>query len=184
VEEGKTLRELSRNIFAAFLCLTFLIGPTESEPTPSAPYAWWQTSCDTFHTGLATVVAVFFREFPVTDQMANDKGKTRAVTFEPGGLGVRLGERRFAVRKADIKTVLVRALGNPSDNRGSAFELTITTADGPLTGGPIGAIELHCWRGIESVITKYPNTKIVGSPPMLDVPLRDTDNNIIRKPYE
>jgi hypothetical protein len=86
---------------------------------------------------------------------------------------VRSGELRFAVLKADIKTVLVRALGNPSDNRGSAFELTITTAKRPLTGGPIGTIELHCWRGIEAVITKYPSTQIIGSPPMLDVTSRN-----------
>ena len=184
MEEGKTLRALIRNTLATFLSLTFPIGGTGSALTSSVPYAWWQTSCDSFHTAPATVVAVFFREFPVTDQTANDKGKSRSLTFEPGGLGVRLGERRFAVQAADIKRVSVRALGDPSDNRGSAFELTITTTNGLLAGGPIGTIELHCWRGIESVIAKYPNTKIIGSPPMLDVPLRDTDNNIVREPHE
>jgi hypothetical protein len=148
-------------------------------PNADHPYTWWQTSCESFHAEPNVVIAVFFREFPVTDKTANDKEKSRAVTFEPGGMGVRLGERRFAVRTTDIKTVMVRALGNPPDNRGSAFELTITATNGVLTGGPMGAIELSCWREIESVITKYPSTQIIGSPPVLDVPLRDKDNNVI-----
>jgi hypothetical protein len=142
-------------------------------------YAWWQTSCERFQTEPDLVVAVFLREFPMRDQTANDRAKSRAITFESTGLGVRLGERRFAVRATDVKIVSVRALGKPADNRGSAFELTITTTNGLLTGGPLGTIELHCWRGIESVIATYPSTKIVGSPPMLDVPLRDKDNNVI-----
>jgi hypothetical protein len=167
----------------ALVCL--VCGCLSSSAWPADPrgehlYSWWQTSCQTFHSAPESVVAVFFREFPVTDKTANDKRKSRTVTFEPKGLGVRLGEHRFAVRAADIKAVSVRALGNVVDNRSSAFELTITS-NGVLSGGPIGTIELSCWREIEAVISRYPSTQVIGSPPMLNVPLRDENNNIIRE---
>src|SRR5258708_3680753 len=138
-------------------CLSSSTWPRNSNPIHA--YTWWQTSCQTFHTEPDIVVAVFFREFPVTDKTANDKGKSRTVTFEPNGLGVRLGEERFAVRTIDINTVAVRPLGNRNDNRSSALEMTITTTNGVLSGGPIGTIELSCWREIEAVVTKYGITK-------------------------
>jgi hypothetical protein len=95
-----------------------------------------------------------------------------------------LGEERFAVRTIDIKTVAVRPLGNRDDNRSSALELTITTTNRVLSGGPIGIIELSCWREIEGVVAKYGATKIIGSPPILSVPLRDPYNNVISPPAQ
>ncbi len=143
-----------------------------------AAYTWWQTSCEKYHAEPNAVVAVLLREFPITDTTVSDSRRTRHITFEPGGLGVRLGEQRLAVKANDVLKVSVRPLGQSY----SAIEITITTKAGILTDGPLGVVELSCWREIEKALKYYRRTNVDGSPRIPNIPLRDANGNVIDEP--
>lgn len=137
--------------------------------------SWWQTSCTASGGGKGRTVAVWFRRFPVTEETVDSKEGVRRLVIDHGGLLVERGGRSTVILYGDLKQVAARAIGAYN----SAVEVSILTIRGTVENGPFGVVDLICWREIESVVGSVDPTKLSGSPPKPNSPLRDMNGNVI-----
>jgi hypothetical protein len=141
----------------------------------TAEYPWWQTSCEIYGARANRIVAVIFRQFPVDDAKVDTDEGRRFIQFDKNGVRVGLGAQRFGIHASSIASITVRSVGA----RNYALAVTMTTSEGVISDGPIGVIELPCWRDIETLVSQYPSTIVLGSPPRAAIPLHDANGNYV-----